>query len=381
MLFTVSSLVYSEEVSIDTFADTYIRLTSAIDKLKFRSDTQSYDLVRKGKERLSYYEAFLQKADKGTIKQLVKESFEQEILLNQTENGKNYIEYAQKLTTRLIFMYTQDVGSIFAQYNLSPDTAKRQIIINRDNINTESILKNIDSIKYPFPFGEVELMPDADRWITKGINISSDFSNTLESKLTSYFAGQELINKVKQNISLWDSSGMSPRVDNIIIVRPENRPVAGIQYTATLHPDKGGQDVKKYYKGEALVLTIIVKNDSAWTTKARIDSVTMPVREVFVDCPYCQGKRYTEFRRVTRSQFQEMNEQYASPDLSQMHTEGIEIELPWQIVKRESEYVFVIGYKCKSCNGSGGKIQTVRDSNNSELETLKRYIRNNFDTF
>ena len=55
MLFAVSSLVYSEEVSIDTFADAYTRLTSAIDKLQSRPDAQSHDLVQKGKERLSYY--------------------------------------------------------------------------------------------------------------------------------------------------------------------------------------------------------------------------------------------------------------------------------------------------------------------------------------
>ncbi|MBM4103933.1 MAG: hypothetical protein FJ263_07765 [Planctomycetes bacterium] len=380
MLLIISSLTSSEEVSVDTFADIYIRLTRAVDQLQQKIDKQSRDLVKMGKERLSHYETFIKESDKNRIGQLIQKCLEHELQLKNQEERKGDIKYAQKLTDRLFELYTQDVNNVLLQYDLVLNAGKRHIIINRDNIDTKSILNNIRSIQYPFSAGEITLIFNTKEWTIETISISSNISETLNSKLLTHFAGQELLNRINGNMVLLNSSQLSSAIDDVIIKNTDTYSETILRYTVTLHPDPGGKDVTKYYAGKASVISKIIKTGPGWLIQTGINEVNMPSRDIWKQCQYCQGTGYTKLQRVTRTEFQKMNEQFASPYMSQMHPDGIEIELPWDIIRQESDYVYVIGYKCQYCKKTGGETQNVADRSNLELNILRQYIKDSMNS-
>ncbi len=376
LILLLLSTLHSEEISIDTFADNYTRLSRAVSRLEMKGDARSKTLVEQGRERLSHYEQFLQDADKDTIEKLIKLSLKNELFLRGSEDRKQDIAYAEKLTDQLIDKHLRDVKDIFLPYSLSTEKIKRHIEINRDNINTENILQNIDYIEYFFPFGEVILKTDSNEWEIKSINVTSDFTNLLKSKLLSDFSDPGLIDKIKQNTSMLNLTQMSFTIANISFDKTQHSPEGTIHYNITLHPDKDGPKALEYYNGLASLLVKIYKIASQWKSESQITSMTMPQRKLFYTCSRCKGTGYSKIERVTLVELQEMNAQYASSRSLPAGSGTYEIELPYDVIKQESQYVYIIGYKCATCNKTGGESRLVMDQSNAELKRLRVFSKN-----
>ena len=70
-----------------------------------------------------------------------------------------------------------------------------------------------------------------------------------------------------------------------------------------------------------------------------------------------------------------MNQDYASPMMAMNGNGGMmEIELPWEIVKYESDLVFWIGTKCYYCKCQGGINQQEELSCENILSKINTFI-------
>lgn len=438
LMLIVSSVLWAEEVTVDNFVDNYTRITKVVDKFQSGRDKKSQDLYQKGKERLSYYEAFLGESNRDTVEELMVKCIDHVILLQSERDKKDYIKYAQKLMKRLIErcsgeftvskdkleniikksieaemclnketaweteieyskeltnkildLYSKDANAFFTKYNMPLETASRKIYFDRTHISLDNIFNNI-KIVYSFSFGAITLSPNENSWV---INKATSYDNPekmLSLKIISDFAGKDLIELITRNLSLINSSDMKSSTKGISIGRIDGVSSVLIDYSFGLNPDKtSAANVVHTYNGVAAVSTLIEVNNKV-TVSTKIVKVEMPSRDYRVACTGCGGSCYTEGTVKTKCQtcngtgnkdprYYTQAERYRMEAMMDQGGSGT-YRIPCSDCNGTGSVGEHSEVKCSQCNGTGKSVQRKTDTECPDLNKLKTFISNNMNS-
>jgi hypothetical protein len=311
-------------------------------------------------------------------KERIKEIDRLERLYQKNESAKT----AELIERYKTFLSTtrQQISMVLAAYLVDAKTALQDIInkaklgsigilegelriksfgLEPDKLDPNNIRKSVGDVWIGYEYNEVNMHWDKYSWNI--VNIQCDSSEHLSwaISLASYLYGNDFKSAISQFCDKLETNNFRHTIGRVVTEDNEGVTRADVFLSVDIPAEIS--------EGKAVVnLNMIRMKDkitSKWIIKPSISGLVIPKL-----CPICNGRGYSNLKRVTRSELQKMNQEFISP-ISGLNISG-EFEPPYKVLSWESELVCIIGYPCAGCDKKGYFISNASDGKSRKLEEL-----------